>query len=154
MKRKDIIEIINEQTEIKGVINETKKTVREVVSAVLESEHENDGASVSVTFVDNERIRELNREFRNIDRATDVLSFPADEPIVGGKGRFLGDIALSLERAKTQSEEYGHSFRREVAFLTAHSVLHLLGYDHIVPDEEKEMFAKQEKVLSDMGITR
>lgn len=154
MKRKDIIEIINEQTEIKGVINETKKAVREVVSAVLESEHENDGASVSVTFVDNARIRELNREFRNIDRATDVLSFPADEPVVPGEGRFLGDIALSLERAKTQSEEYGHSFRREVAFLTAHSVLHLLGYDHIVPEEEKEMFAKQEKILSEMGITR
>ena len=154
MKRKDIIETVNEQTKIKGVINETKKTVKEVVSAVLESEHENDGATVSVTFVDNERIRELNREFRNIDRATDVLSFPADEPVVEGKGRFLGDIALSLERAKTQSEEYGHSFKREVAFLTAHSVLHLLGYDHMTPDEEKEMFAKQEKVLNDMGITR
>lgn len=154
MKRKDIIETVNEQTKIKGVINETKKTVKEVVSAVLESEHENDGATVSVTFVDNERIRELNREFRNIDRATDVLSFPADEPVVEGRGRFLGDIALSLERAKTQSEEYGHSFKREVAFLTAHSVLHLLGYDHMTPDEEKEMFAKQEKVLNDMGITR
>lgn len=154
MKRKDIIETVNEQTKIKGVINETKKTVKEVVSAVLESEHENDGATVSVTFVDNERIRELNREFRNVDRATDVLSFPADEPVVEGRGRFLGDIALSLERAKTQSEEYGHSFKREVAFLTAHSVLHLLGYDHMTPDEEKEMFAKQEKVLNDMGITR
>ena len=154
MKRKDIIETVNEQTKIKGVINETKKTVKEVVSAVLESEHENDGATVSVTFVDNERIRELNREFRNIDRATDVLSFPADEPVVEGEGRFLGDIALSLERAKTQSEEYGHSFKREVAFLTAHSVLHLLGYDHMTPDEEKEMFSKQEKVLKDMGITR
>ena len=154
MKRKDIIETVNEQTKIKGVINETKKTVKEVISAVLESEHENDGATVSVTFVDNERIRELNREFRNIDRATDVLSFPADEPVVESKGRFLGDIAISLERAKTQSEEYGHSFRREVAFLTAHSVLHLLGYDHMTPDEEKEMFSKQEKVLNDMGITR
>ena len=154
MKRKDIIETVNEQTKIKGVINETKKTVKEVVSAVLESEHENDGATVSVTFVDNERIRELNREFRNIDRVTDVLSFPADEPVVEGRGRFLGDIALSLERAKTQSEEYGHSFKREVAFLTAHSVLHLLGYDHMTPDEEKEMFSKQEKVLNDMGITR
>lgn len=154
MKRKDIIETVNEQTKIKGVINETKKTVKEVVSAVLESEHENDGATVSVTFVDNERIRELNREFRNIDRATDVLSFPADEPVIEGRGRFLGDIALSLERAKTQSEEYGHSFKREVAFLTAHSVLHLLGYDHMTPDEEKEMFSKQEKVLNDMGIAR
>ena len=154
MKRKDIIETVNEQTKIKGVINETKKTVKEVISAVLESEHENDGATVSVTFVDNERIRELNREFRNIDRATDVLSFPADEPVVESKGRFLGDIAISLERAKTQSEEYGHSFKREVAFLTAHSVLHLLGYDHMTPDEEKEMFSKQEKVLNDMGITR
>ena len=154
MKRKDIIETVNEQTKIKGVINETKKTVKEVVSAVLESEHENDGATVSVTFVDNDRIRELNREVRNIDRATDVLSFPADEPVVEGMGRFLGDIALSLERAKTQSEEYGHSFKREVAFLTAHSVLHLLGYDHMTPDEEKEMFSKQEKVLNDMGLTR
>lgn len=154
MKRNDIIEIINEQKKIKGVINETKKTVRKTVSAVLASENENDGCSVSVTFVDNEKIRVLNREFRDIDRETDVLSFPADEPVIGSEGRFLGDIALSLERAKSQSEEYGHSFEREVAFLTAHSTLHLLGYDHMTPEEEKEMFAKQEKVLSDMGITR
>lgn len=154
MKRNDIIEIINEQKKIKGVINETKKTVRKTVSAVLASEKENDGCSVSVTFVDNEKIRVLNREFRDIDRETDVLSFPADEPVIGNEGRFLGDIALSLERAKSQSEEYGHSFEREVAFLTAHSTLHLLGYDHMTPEEEKEMFAKQEKVLSDMGITR
>lgn len=154
MKRNDIIEIINEQKKIKGVINETKKTVRKTVSAVLASENENDGCSVSVTFVDNEKIRVLNREFRDIDRETDVLSFPADEPVVANEGRFLGDIALSLERAKSQSEEYGHSFEREVAFLTAHSTLHLLGYDHMTPEEEKEMFAKQEKVLSDMGITR
>lgn len=126
--------------------------------ALLEEDIEDD-AEVSLTFTDNARIRELNKQFREIDRETDVLSFP-----MGDEDGFevnpetdallLGDIVISLEKAKAQSEEYGHSMKREVAFLIAHSLFHLLGYDHMTPDEEKEMFAKQENVLQRLGITR
>ncbi len=126
--------------------------------ALLEEDIEDD-AEVSLTMVDNARIRELNKQFRDIDRETDVLSFP-----MGDEDGFevnpetdallLGDIVISLEKAKAQSEEYGHSMKREVAFLIAHSMFHLLGYDHMTPEEETEMFAKQEKVLQNLGITR
>ena len=128
-------------------------------SALAEEEIDED-AEVSVTFVDNERIRELNAEFRGIDRETDVLSFP-----IGDDGGFevnpdndaiiLGDIVVSLEKAKEQAEEYSHSFKRELAFLITHSLFHLLGYDHVDGgEEEKIMFAKQERVLERLGITR
>lgn len=133
--------------------------IERCTSAALEEENIEDDAEISVTFVDNERIRELNKEFRDIDRETDVLSFP-----LGGDEGYevnpdtdailLGDIVISLERAKTQSEEYDHSYVREVAFLITHSLFHLLGYDHITPEEEKEMFEKQEKVLTKLNITR
>lgn len=116
---------------------------------------------VSVTFVDNTEIREINRSYRNIDRATDVLSFPMTNdgeefcynPDSGCA--MLGDIVISLERALEQAGEYGHSFRREVAFLTVHSMLHLLGYDHVTSEEdEAEMFGKQDIILDAMGIER
>lgn len=127
--------------------------------ALTEEEIEED-AEVSVTFVDNERIRELNAEFRDIDRETDVLSFP-----IGDEDGFevdpdndaiiLGDIVISLEKASEQAEEYSHSFKRELAFLITHSLFHLLGYDHVNGgEEEKIMFEKQEKVLEKLGITR
>ena len=113
-------------------------------------------AEVSVTVVDNEAIREMNREHRKIDRATDVLSFPMfDEDFDDGEDAILGDIVLSLEKAVEQSEAYGHSLKREVAFLTVHSVLHLLGYDHEEGKaEESEMFEKQEAILAIMKLTR
>jgi len=126
--------------------------------ALFEEEIEDD-AEVSLTMVDNARIRELNAEFREIDRETDVLSFPMGdeegfEVNPETDALLLGDIVISLEKAKAQSEEYGHSMKREVAFLIAHSLFHLLGYDHMTPEEEKEMFAKQENVLQRLGITR
>ena len=128
--------------------------------AALEEEQIEEDAQVSVTLVDNEAIREINNEHRGIDKATDVLSFPlGDEdsfdtdPETGAI--LLGDIVISLERAKEQAEEYGHSFRREVAFLITHSLFHLLGYDHVDSEEdEKLMFGKQDKVLEKLGITR
>ncbi len=133
--------------------------VEDCAKAALNEEEIEDDAEVSVTLVDNERIRELNKEFREIDRETDVLSFP-----LGDENGFevdpdtdailLGDIVISLEKAQAQAEEYGHSFKREVAFLITHSLFHLLGYDHITAEEEAEMFAKQEKVLEKLGITR
>lgn len=126
--------------------------------ALIEEEIEDD-AEVSLTFTDNEEIRKLNAEYRDIDRETDVLSFPLGdengyEVNPETDALLLGDIVISLEKAKAQAEEYGHTMKREVAFLIAHSLFHLLGYDHITPEEEKEMFAKQENVLSALGITR
>lgn len=127
--------------------------------ALAEEEIEED-AEVSVTFVDNERIRELNAEFRGIDRETDVLSFPIGdeegfEVDPDNDAIILGDIVISLEKAREQAEEYSHSFKRELAFLITHSLFHLLGYDHVNGgEEEKIMFEKQEKVLEKLGITR
>lgn len=135
------------------------KLIEKVISEALRYEGVNDNTEVSVTIVDNEEIRKINNKFRNIDRATDVLSFPLIDfdneslPDDGSK-IYLGDIIISIERAKEQAKEYGHSIDREIGFLTAHSMLHLLGYDHVVPEEEKEMFAKQEEILNNLGLRR
>ena len=116
---------------------------------------------VSISIVDNEEIRQINKQYRGIDGATDVLSFPlltfeeGERPDFNEKNEvLLGDIIISLERAKEQAEEYGHSVKRELAFLTAHSMLHLLGYDHMEEEEEKEMFQKQREILNKAGIPR
>ncbi len=121
-------------------------------------------AEVTVTFVNNSQIRRMNRSYRQIDRVTDVLSFPLLEGGVGGieKDDFdpetgcveLGDVVISLRRAAEQAAQYGHSLDRETAFLCVHSILHLLGYDHELPEEEREMFARQERILTHMGLTR
>ena len=135
-----------------------EQLIERCTAAALEEEEISEDAEVSVTLVDNERIRELNNEFREIDRETDVLSFPmGDESFEvdpDNDAILLGDIVISLEKAQSQAEEYGHSFRREVAFLLTHSLFHLLGYDHMTPEDEKEMFAKQEAVLERLGISR
>ena len=136
-----------------------ERLIEQCTAAALEEEEISDDAEVSVTLVDNTRIREMNAEFRDIDKETDVLSFPmGDDEIFevdpDTDAILLGDIVLSLEKAKAQAEEYGHSFRREVAFLVTHSLFHLLGYDHMTAEEEAEMFAKQERVLERLGITR
>lgn len=116
---------------------------------------------ISVTVTDNIHIHELNREYRGVDRPTDVLSFPMysftddDMPEEGPAPVVLGDIVISAERAKEQAVEYGHSFQREISFLTVHSVLHLLGYDHEVSEKaEKEMFSLQDKIMDRLGILR
>ena len=116
---------------------------------------------ISVTVTDNIHIHELNREYRGVDRPTDVLSFPMysftddDMPEEGPAPVVLGDIVISAERAKEQAVEYGHSFQREISFLTVHSVLHLLGYDHEVSEEaENEMFSLQDKIMDKLGILR
>lgn len=152
------IEYSNEQEKLNPP-EDFEKLVKDCTRAALEEEEIEDDAEVSVTLVDNARIRELNSEFREIDRETDVLSFPLGddegfEVDPDTDAILLGDIVISLEKAKSQSEEYGHSFKREVAFLVTHSLFHLLGYDHITPEEETEMFSKQEKVLTKLGITR
>ena len=128
-----------------------KILVRNAIEATLDFEHVNADCEVSVTFTDNEGIRAINRDYRNIDAPTDVLSFPLFEES-GGKKQ-LGDIVLSLERCAAQAEEFGHSFERECAFLTVHSTLHLLGYDHVNgEEEEQDMRKRQTAIVEQMGL--
>lgn len=137
-----------------------RNLVRRSVIAALEYENFSYDAEVSVTFTDNEGIKKLNREYRDKDSATDVLSFPmydfrnGDKPEEGFPVE-LGDIVLSLERADAQSVEFGHSFKREVAFLTVHSVLHLLGYDHeLSDDDDADMRRRQKDIMEKLKLTR
>ena len=115
-------------------------------------------SEVSITLTDDEHIHALNKKFRGIDRATDVLSFAfreSDEPaIIGADFDVLGDVIISLERAKFQAEDFGHSFLREVIFLEVHGLLHLLGYDHIDEEDRFEMEAEQRFVMNKLGIAR
>jgi len=125
--------------------------------AVLREEKFRGDAEVSVTFVDNDQIRRLNAKFRDKDSETDVLSFPMGEngeydlnPSTGAK--LLGDVVLSMEKAAEQAQEYEHSFEREVCYLTVHSMLHLLGYDHMNSEEKAVMRMKEETVMSKIGL--
>lgn len=120
-----------------------------------------DGSEVTVSFVTNEAIQQINREYRDKDQPTDVISFALEElgegeTMIIGEGipRILGDIIISTERATEQAEEYGHSVERELGFLAVHGFLHLLGYDHMTEEEEKLMFAKQKEILSTFGLQR
>lgn len=133
-----------------------RRCAAKAVKAALEYEEFEDSAEVSITFTDNEGIRELNRDYRNIDSATDVLSFPMFDEEAMPDGRVnLGDIVISLERAQSQAEQYGHSFERELAFLAVHSTLHLLGYDHETSEEaEKDMFDRQREIMKLLGLER
>ncbi|WP_430008454.1 rRNA maturation RNase YbeY [Metabacillus idriensis] len=118
-------------------------------------------AELSVTFVDNDKIKEMNRDYRSKDQVTDVISFAMEEQ---GEGEvsiigvdmppILGDIIISVPRAAEQAEEYGHSFTRELGFLAVHGLLHLLGYDHMTEEDEKKMFGKQKEILDAYGLKR
>ena len=145
-------------------INEMDKLVETVVEEALKKEAPDGHYEVSVVYVDNEEIRLLNKQYRQIDSSTDVLSFPMLDFEIPGEiceevhewddTIALGDIVLSLEQAAIQAQEYGHSLKREVAYLTVHSVLHLLGYDHMEEDERHIMREKEEALLGAMNITR
>ena len=132
--------------------------MEEAAALILEDEGVRaDEAEISVTFVTDEEIRELNAQFRGIDRATDVLSFPQFEDVqdIPDEGpAVLGDVVISLERARAQAEEFGHSEKRETIYLFVHSILHLLGYDHMEEDEKKEMRAAEEKTMEKLGLVR
>ncbi len=151
--------ISNDQKAVK-IPTGVRMLVRRCCHAVLVQEKFEGSAEISVTFVDDARIQELNKTHRNIDKATDVLSFPLGEngvydenPDTGAK--MLGDIVISMERAVAQAEEYGHPLQREVAFLTVHSMLHLLGYDHVNGGlEAVHMREKEESVLTQLGLKR
>lgn len=150
---------------------DVEQIVERVAKAVLEAEGCPYQVQLNVLLTDNEGIREFNREYRQIDRETDVLSFPNLEYDTPGNFRIeegqeadcfdpdsgeliLGDIILSVDRIASQAEEYGHSLQRELAFLVAHSMLHLCGYDHMEPKEATVMEQKQEQILTSLGITR
>lgn len=132
--------------------------VRRCCNAVLKMENFSDSAEISVTFVDNEQIRELNKQYRNKDVETDVLSFPMGENGVydtdhATGAKILGDVVISMEKAVEQAERFGHSLEREVGYLTAHSMLHLLGYDHEKGGIEKvRMREKEEQVMTELGL--
>lgn len=151
--------IKNEQKEVK-IPTGIRMLVRRCCNALLTLEEFQGPAEISITFVDDAAIRQLNRQFRDKDESTDVLSFPLGEngqydhhPETGAA--MLGDVVINLPRAVKQAREYGHSFQREVAYLTAHSVLHLLGYDHVHGGMEAvHMREKEETVMNQLGLPR
>ena len=153
------VTIINNQRKVK-LYSGVRMLVRRACAAVLAEERFPYSAEVDVSFVDNEQIKRLNADFRNIDSATDVLSFPLGENGVYDKNPAtgavtLGDVIISVERAEAQAKEYGHSIQREIAFLTVHSMLHLLGYDHVNSQKDSQiMREKEESVLLKMGLSR
>lgn len=150
----------NQQAE-ERVTYKLKMLLRQAIEQTLAYEQYQNTAQLSVTFTDNDGIQELNRRFRNIDAPTDVLSFPLfdfegeeDEPPIDEIENMLGDVVLNLERARQQAEEFGHSFEREVAFLTVHSMLHLLGYDHETTEQDElDMREKQRRIMDRMGLS-
>jgi len=154
--RQDVIEITDEQMAF----------IEKIVKAVLDYEKWDEEVEVSISFVDNKEIQKLNREFRNIDAPTDVLSFPmleyeeiSDDEAFSEEDYIeaeipLGDIVISTEKVIEQSKEYGHSQERELAFLLVHGMLHLLGYDHMNEEDERIMFQKQEEILNVLNLKR
>ncbi|MGR3765073.1 rRNA maturation RNase YbeY [Rossellomorea sp. NS-SX7] len=135
--------------------------IQGILNFAASKEGVEESSEVSVTFVTNERIREINREYRHKDQPTDVISFALEEmgedeiEIVGADmPRVLGDIIISVERAKEQAEEYNHSVSRELGFLALHGFLHLLGYDHLEEQDEKVMFQRQKDILDEYGLKR
>ena len=131
-------------------------TVRKVLYSAIEKE-KLENVSFNLIIVDNSYIHELNKTYRNIDRETDVITFALEDEdtlIVPSEERILGDIYISIDKARAQAEEYGHSLLRELSFLAVHGFYHLLGYDHMNPEDEKIMFSKQEEVLDSYGIRR
>ena len=166
-----MIYVDNRQEKIE-VTDKFVEKLENVINFALKEEEVFVDCEISMLFVDNEEIREINNETRGIDRATDVLSFPMldyedkkvfkevykdknfDITFMDGEELVLGDIVLSLERALEQSKEYNHSFEREACYLVVHSVLHLLGYDHMEEDDKKIMRKRDEEILGKLDITR
>lgn len=166
-----MIYIDNQQNKIE-VNKDFEKELRNTIELGLKMEQVEIPVEVSVIFVDNEQIREINRENRNIDKETDVLSFPMldyenkkvykdmylnfdfDQTYKDGEEVVLGDIVLSLEKALEQSKEFNHSFKREASYLVIHSILHLLGYDHMEEDDKKIMRKREEEILNSLNIVR
>lgn len=143
--------------EVENFENNYEQDFTAIMEQALKTLGIEDDVEVSCVLVDDERIHEINREYRHIDRSTDVISFAMednDQFYVEGMPRTLGDIFISVDHAKKQAEEYGHSLRREMCFLFTHGILHLLGYDHMTDEQEKEMFGLQDQILGALSIER
>ena len=141
------------------ITNETNEKIEmdekleSVIKTVLETEGLSLAYEVSITFVDKDEIHQLNKEFRKVDRPTDVLSFPMDTDfMVEGVDAMLGDIVICMDVAKDQANDLGHSIDREIMYLTCHSTLHLLGYDHMTDDEKREMRSREKEVMKILGV--
>ncbi|KEI00962.1 rRNA maturation RNase YbeY [Clostridium botulinum] len=166
-----MIYIDNRQDKI-NIDEKILETIKEIITYTLKEEEVKVNTEVSVIFIDNSTIKEINKETRDIDQVTDVLSFPMldypegkiyietykdyefDASYLDEGELVLGDIVLSLERAEEQSKDFGHSFLREVCYLTVHSVLHLLGYDHMEEEDKVRMRKREEEILEKFSITR
>lgn len=153
-----MIDLVDETGQLS---DEQMGDIEKLLNFAAEKEHVEDNSEVSVTFVSNERIHEINREYRDKDAPTDVISFAMEElgegeiELIGEElPRVLGDIIISIPRAEEQAKEYGHSFIRELGFLSVHGFLHLLGYDHMEKEEEEKMFSRQKEILDAYGLTR
>ncbi len=143
---------------------EYEETIKKVLTKCFEEENlQNSKLYITVTLTTPENIKEINKEYRNIDRATDVLSFPMfekdelEEKIKNNDfdhEDVLGDLVISIEKVKEQAEEYGHSFERELSYMLVHGFYHLMGYDHIKEEDKKKMRPKEEKILNDLKILR
>ena len=145
---------------MKEVFNETNEKLKEIdelpdlIKFMTKYMGEED-SEFNVIIVDNEKIHEINKTYRNIDRETDVISFALnDDETCNSFVRVLGDIYISIDKAKSQAEEYGHSLKRELSFLTVHGFLHLLGYDHMEKEDEIKMFSLQNEILKEYGVNR
>lgn len=152
---------IDLEDQTQSVSNDVLQLLQQVLAFAAQKEQVADDAEVSLTLVDNQTIQEINRDYRQKDQVTDVISFAmqerhedeidiigADLPVV------LGDIIISVVQAKEQALTYGHSFEREICFLAVHGFLHLLGYDHMNEADEKEMIERQEEILGEFGLER
>lgn len=130
------------------------KTIKKVLKHVIKKEKLKK-VEFNVIIVDNSYIKKINKEYRNIDKVTDVISFALEDYKDIDYGyRLLGDIYISLDKAKEQASDYNHSLKRELSFLSVHGLLHLLGYDHMTDEEEMVMFAKQDEILQDLNIIK
>ncbi|MHC0035871.1 rRNA maturation RNase YbeY [Pseudoneobacillus sp. C159] len=135
--------------------------IENILAFAAKKQNVESGSEISITFVTNEKIQEINRDYRQKDHPTDVISFAMEELGEGeiefefeDQPRILGDIIISIPKAKEQADEYGHSFMRELGFLAVHGFLHLLGFDHETEEEEKVMFSLQREILEDYGLKR
>lgn len=140
------------QDDIK-ITEEIKNLIEKSIAAVLKVENLDQNVEVSVSFVGDDEIRDLNREYRGVDKSTDVLSFPIDDEFIIDN-RILGDVIINTRRVMEQAEELGHSNERELSYLTVHSILHLLGYDHMEDEDKKEMREREKLAMKELSIYR
>lgn len=133
------------------ITDEIKNLIEKSIAAVLKVENLDENVEVSVSFVGDEEIRDLNRDYRGVDKSTDVLSFPMDDEFII-VSRILGDVIINTRRVMEQAKELGHSNERELSYLTVHSILHLLGYDHMEDEDKREMREREKLAMKELSI--